>query len=128
MGGPSPCWARPRLWPGHSTIESGWDECWPGWPVDLGRRATSTVPWRRATREGHGATPITAHACLGRLYLGQGDLEGAIRVLEQGLVLCRASGNRNWLRVIGACLGYAYALHGRLAEGRALVEEAIRES
>src|SRR5262249_35355647 len=55
----------------------------------------------------------------------QGDLEHAIRVLEQGLALCRASGNRNLVRPIGAGLGYVYALQGRLAEGRALLEEAI---
>jgi len=37
------------------------------------------------------------------------------------------SGNRDWLRSIVADLGYAYALQGRIAEGRALLEEAIRE-
>jgi hypothetical protein len=50
-----------------------------------------------------------------------------MRVLEQGLVLCRASGNRTWMRPIAASLGYASALQGHLAEGRALVEEAISE-
>ena len=49
-------------------------------------------------------------------------------MFEQGLALCRASGNRNWLRSIVAGLGSAYALQGRLAEGRALLEEAISES
>jgi tetratricopeptide (TPR) repeat protein len=49
-------------------------------------------------------------------------------VLEQGLALCRASGDRDWLRVIAAGLGYTYALQGRLAEGSALLEEAINES
>jgi len=49
-------------------------------------------------------------------------------VFEQGLALCRASGNRDWLRGIVAGLGFASALQGRLAEGRALLEEAIRES
>ena len=83
---------------------------------------------RLATLEGRGHTPIVAHGCLGLLYLAQGDLEHAIRVLEQGLALCRASGNRDWLREIVAGLGYAYALQGRLAEGRALLEEAISES
>jgi tetratricopeptide (TPR) repeat protein len=61
------------------------------------------------------------------LYLAQGDLEPAIRVLEQGLALCRASDIRVWLPNIVACLGYASALQGRLAEGRALLEEAISD-
>jgi tetratricopeptide (TPR) repeat protein len=80
-----------------------------------------------ATLDGRGDTPAVAHAGLGLLYLTQGDLESAIRVLEQGLALCRASGNRGQLRVIGVDLGYAAALQGRLTEGRALLEEAIRE-
>jgi class 3 adenylate cyclase/tetratricopeptide (TPR) repeat protein len=83
---------------------------------------------RRATLEGRGITPIIVHRSLGTLYLAQGDLEHAIRVFDQGLALCRASGNRTELRGIAAGLGSGYALHGRLAEGRALVEEAIRES
>jgi len=82
---------------------------------------------RLATLEGRGTAPIMAHSRLGHLYLAKGDLEHAIRGLEQGLALCRASGNRNILRSIVAGLGYAYALQGRLAEGRALVEEAISE-
>jgi tetratricopeptide (TPR) repeat protein len=79
---------------------------------------------RLATLAGRGQTPIIVHGCLGLLSLTKGDLAHAIRVLEQGLALCRASGNRDWLRGIAAGLGYAYALQGRLAEGRALLEEA----
>jgi tetratricopeptide (TPR) repeat protein len=82
---------------------------------------------RLATLEGRGETSIVAHGCLGYLHLAPGDLEHAIRVLEQGLALCRASGNRNWLRVIAAGLGHAYTLQGRLAEGYVLLEEAISE-
>ena len=51
-----------------------------------------------------------------------------MRVLERGLALCRTSGNRNILRGIVASLGYTSALQGRLAEGRALLEEASSES
>jgi len=82
---------------------------------------------RLAMLEGRGDIPILAHGYLGELYLAQGDLEHAIRVWEPGLALCRASGNRNGLRPIVAGLGYAYALQGRLTEGRALLEEVIRE-
>jgi class 3 adenylate cyclase/tetratricopeptide (TPR) repeat protein len=83
---------------------------------------------RLATLEGRGNTPIIAHASLGELSLTQGDLEHAIQVLEPGLALCRASGYRGGaLGVIAAGLGYASALQGRLAEGRALLEEAISE-
>jgi class 3 adenylate cyclase/tetratricopeptide (TPR) repeat protein len=80
---------------------------------------------RLAMLEGRGNTPIVAHNRLGNLYLAQGDLGQAIRVLERGLPLCRASGNRGQLRGVAAGLGYTYALQGRLAEGHALLEEAI---
>jgi class 3 adenylate cyclase/tetratricopeptide (TPR) repeat protein len=83
---------------------------------------------RLATLAGRGLTPIIAHGSLGELYLVQGDLEPAIRVLEPGLALCRASGDRTWLRRFAGGLGYAYALQGRPAEGRALLEEASSEA
>jgi class 3 adenylate cyclase/tetratricopeptide (TPR) repeat protein len=83
---------------------------------------------RLATLEGRGDAPMIAHSNLGDLYLAQGDLEHAIRVFDRGLALCRASGNLTQLRVIMAGLGYAYALQGRLAEGRALLEESNSES
>ena len=83
---------------------------------------------RLATMAGRGETPIIVCGCLGYLYLAKGDLEHAIRVLDQGLALCRASGNRDTLRLIVAGLGYTCALQGHLAEGRALLEEGISES
>jgi tetratricopeptide (TPR) repeat protein len=46
-------------------------------------------------------------------------------VLDQALVLCRASGERAWLPAIVTGLGFSSALQGRLAEGRALLEEGI---
>jgi class 3 adenylate cyclase/tetratricopeptide (TPR) repeat protein len=83
---------------------------------------------RRATLAGRGSTPLAVYGCLGRLYLAQGDLEHAIRVSEQGLALCRASGNRVWLRGFATGLGYASALQGRLAAGRTLLEEGISDT
>jgi tetratricopeptide (TPR) repeat protein len=83
---------------------------------------------RLATLAGRGDTPIIVYGSLGLLYLTQGALEPAIQVLEQGLALCRASGDRTWLRAIVSGLGYAYALQGRPAEGCALLEESISDS
>jgi class 3 adenylate cyclase/tetratricopeptide (TPR) repeat protein len=83
---------------------------------------------RLAPLEGRGDTPIIVHGGLGSLSLAQGNLEHAIQMFDQGLDLCRASGNRVSLLAIVAGLGSAYTLQGRLAEGRALVEEAISES
>ena len=76
--------------------------------------------------EGQGSAPI-AHGCLGLLYLTKGDLEHAIWVLDQGLAHCRATDNKDWSRWITAGLGHAYALTGHLAEGRALLEDALRD-
>jgi tetratricopeptide (TPR) repeat protein len=82
---------------------------------------------RLAPLAGRADTPIIVHSRLGTLYLAKGDLEHAIRVLDQGLALCRASNSQDQLLVVLEGLGYAYALQGCLAEGRALLEEAIRK-
>jgi tetratricopeptide (TPR) repeat protein len=71
--------------------------------------------------------PIVARTHLGRLYLAQGDLEAAIRVFEEGLALCRASGQRASLGSIAGDLGEAYAHTGRLVESLALLEEARQD-
>ena len=63
---------------------------------------------RHAMLAGRGETPIVAHGCLGGLYLAQGALEQAIWVLDQGLALCRTSGQQRWLRSIAANLFYNY--------------------
>jgi predicted ATPase len=82
---------------------------------------------RLATTGGHGTEPMFAHGCLGRLYLAQGDLAAAVRLLDRGLALCRTADNWDVGRPIAAALGYASALAGRLAAGRTLLEEALRE-
>jgi predicted ATPase/class 3 adenylate cyclase len=82
---------------------------------------------RLAMAESQSDALIIAHGCLGLLALAQGDLGVASRVLEQGLALCQASGNRDWSISITGGLGYAYALAGRGEEGLALLTEAVRE-
>jgi class 3 adenylate cyclase/tetratricopeptide (TPR) repeat protein len=76
--------------------------------------------------EGRREALTIAHGCLGLLYLEQGDWDAAVRVLERGLALGRASGPRDWLPNIAGPLGEAYARVGRLAESLALMEEALR--
>jgi hypothetical protein len=95
-------------------------------PMEVRRHGEEAL--RLATLEGRGDTPLIVHNCLGHLYLAQWDLEHAIRLFEQGLALCRASGDRTILRSIAAGLRYAIVLQGRVAEGLALLEEAISES
>jgi tetratricopeptide (TPR) repeat protein len=83
---------------------------------------------RLSTMESRGNKPMFAHWTLGRLYLAQGDLAAAMRLLGQSLILCRAAEVWNAHGGIMGDLGYACALAGRPAEGRALMEEALSES
>jgi tetratricopeptide (TPR) repeat protein len=83
---------------------------------------------RHATAAGRGLALMLATCFLGRLHLAQGDLEAAIRVLDQSLALCRAADDWDVGRTTASNLGYAYVLVGRLTEGRALLEKALRES
>jgi predicted ATPase len=50
IGGTASCWARPRPWPGGSTIGPSWDGCWHRWPGYSGSRETPTAPLRWASR------------------------------------------------------------------------------
>jgi tetratricopeptide (TPR) repeat protein len=75
----------------------------------------------------HGDAPVAVGARLGKVYLAQGDMEAAIRVFEEGIALCRATGQRASLGPVAGGLGEAYAHTGRLAEGLALLEEARRD-
>jgi len=83
---------------------------------------------RLAMEDARGSSPITAHGCLGILYLAKGDWEVAISLLESGLALCRAADDRNWSQAIAGALGEAYGHVGRLTESLALLEEALSAS
>ena len=118
-GRPAPLLIHSRAWLAYTLSQLG--------QFAEGRRQGEEA-LRSATAEGRGGEPMIAPLGLGRLYLAQGDLEAAICLLDRGLALCRAADNWNIGRATVAILGYACALAGRLAEGRALLEEALRES
>jgi class 3 adenylate cyclase/tetratricopeptide (TPR) repeat protein len=82
---------------------------------------------RLAMTDGQRDAPIYVRARLGWVYLGQGDLAAAIRVFEEGLALCRASGQETTLGAIAGGLGEAYAFTGCLEDGLALLEEVHRD-
>jgi class 3 adenylate cyclase/tetratricopeptide (TPR) repeat protein len=68
------------------------------------------------------------HALLafGRLHGARGDLGQAIRLTERGFALSHEWSLTQLSPMVGDVLGYFYALSGRIAEGVALLEEALR--
>jgi tetratricopeptide (TPR) repeat protein len=65
----------------------------------------------------------SAYEFLGFVYLRQGQLEPAVRLLEQCLDLSRTADIPVLLVQLAMRLGYAYALSGRVNEAIALLEE-----
>src|SRR5499427_186165 len=68
----------------------------------------------------------TGLAGLGSLYLRKAEPETAIPLLKRGLEVSQTYSVNNWLPTIGASLGSAYALVGRVDESLRLLEEAVR--
>jgi class 3 adenylate cyclase/tetratricopeptide (TPR) repeat protein len=73
----------------------------------------------------HPLSQIFADLARGYLLWWKGDLADAIAPLEHGLMLCRTSDTPILFPAIGAVLGSAYAVSGRLQEGIALLERAV---
>ena len=63
---------------------------------------------------------------LARPRLLRGDFAEAIPVLERGLAIARDMNIPLWFPTLAGSLGYAYALSGRVPEGFALLDEAVR--
>jgi tetratricopeptide (TPR) repeat protein len=86
-------------------------------------RAYAEEAVRIAEEAAHLGTAIFAQSRLGRLAQRRGDLQHAIPILERALAQCRAAETRLFLSVITSSLGLAYALSGRVAEARPLLEQ-----
>ena len=80
-----------------------------------------------ASEVDHHHSLVLAHRSLGFVALRRGDIVQAIGPLERAVELCRVIQARSVFDVAAAELGYAYALTGRLAEGVALIEEAMAD-
>jgi tetratricopeptide (TPR) repeat protein len=80
---------------------------------------------RMMERVGQPIDIVVASQGLGVVYLYQGALPQAVSTLERGLELCRAWNIRVWFPLVASALGYAYALSGRAAEARLLLEQAV---
>lgn len=108
---------------------AAWPRAWLGLALSQLGRFAEAVPHaqealRLAEQTGHRHTVIESYSALGNVYLEQGDVMAARRVLEPGLALLRASGSDapNML----SALGHAYALSGRLDQALPLLEESVR--
>lgn len=68
---------------------------------------------------------VQVHWALGRVLVQYGDTQAAVPLLERGLALCRTIDAPFQFHLNAACLGYAYALSGRAADGVALLSDAV---
>src|SRR5439155_7768644 len=101
---------------------------WLAWALESrGGFAEALALARTALRmaQVRGSKPLqAAHAfLLAIVWLGIGDVEEAVRVLELALEVCRAYDVRDWFGPVSMHLGYAYALTGRVGDGISLMEE-----
>ncbi|MEX0803653.1 MAG: tetratricopeptide repeat protein, partial [Candidatus Binatia bacterium] len=62
---------------------------------------------------------------LGMVLLIQGKLNAAIPPLERALDICRTSSIPVQLPLIWSCLGFAYALSGKIDAGQQLLQQAV---
>jgi transcriptional regulator with AAA-type ATPase domain/tetratricopeptide (TPR) repeat protein len=78
-----------------------------------------------ARANGRPESLVTARAALGSVCHVRGDLAEAAEHFERGLTLCRESAIGVWLPSMTGGLGHVYALLGRPAEARQLLDECL---
>jgi tetratricopeptide (TPR) repeat protein len=76
----------------------------------------------------HSFGSVYADFGIGLAYLRKGDLGAAIVVLERGLERCRVADIPVQFPLVASPLGLAYVLSGRVAEGTALLEQAVGQT
>jgi tetratricopeptide (TPR) repeat protein len=76
----------------------------------------------------HSFGSVYADFGIGLAYLRKGDVGEAIVVLERGLERCRVADIPVQFPLVASPLGLAYVLSGRVAEGTALLEQAVGQT
>jgi tetratricopeptide (TPR) repeat protein len=74
----------------------------------------------------HPYSLICTMRAVGRAHGARGDFNHAIPVAERSLVLSREKNLPQLFPEVADLLGYLYALSGRVAEGRALLEDSLK--
>ena len=83
---------------------------------------------RIANEIDHAFGSVYADFGIGFAYLRKEDVGAAIAVLERGLERCRAADIPVQFPLVASALGLAYVLSGRVAEGTALLEQAVGQT
>jgi tetratricopeptide (TPR) repeat protein len=118
FGLPNPASVHSRTWLVASLAELG------GFAEGIARGEEAT---RIAEAVNQPVSFVHTSFSTGLLHLRKGDFHKAITVLERGVDLCQVWHIGSWLCLIAACLGYAYALSGRVAEAVLLLEQTLRQ-
>ena len=98
--------------------------------IERGQFAEAIALAKEASQLAEGsASPTQAVACLGLglVHIHLGDLQRAIPPLERGVQVSHAGQLLLWLPQTVTCLGLAYVLSGRTAEGLPLLEQAVEQ-
>jgi tetratricopeptide (TPR) repeat protein len=111
----------------------GFSQTWLVWSLaELGDFAHGVASaeerLRTAEAEDQPLDLVLAYLGAGLVYLGKGELDRAISVLEHGLQSSQAANLGVWFPAIASPLGYAYALSGRTAEAIPLLEQAVGQT
>lgn len=112
-----------------SPLVEAWSLAWLGLTLtNLGRfdeaRTQALRSLSIAERLDHPFTLAETLTCVGGVSIAQGDYERAIEALERAQLVVRTWKLQPWA-VLGR-LGYAFALSGRLQEGRELLHEVVQ--
>jgi predicted ATPase/class 3 adenylate cyclase len=126
-------WARRRERFGQVNLPAVTCRAWAAWGhAELGTFtdgiALGEEGLQIAEAVAHPSSLMVASWGLGRLFLGQGDLPRALRLLERALGICRDADLPLWSPMVAPALGAAYTLGGRVADAVPLLTWAMEQT